>query len=174
MEVEPYQISEAAAFGGGMICSIPVVENQLSFFSDVYVNGVLLGGNHTDYYKAIDRDYNLGSGYSFKFMPGISWRNMGSIRLEVDRIQLYTWKGYKSSLNLSRLSDEEMVYLNVQGDKGNTALTTVTAKMTIRLYEDLELNLSEAYYLRRSVYDYFPNVSYEAFESKIGLLYRFK
>jgi hypothetical protein len=173
-ETEPYQISEAASFGGGMICSVPIVSQQLYFFSDVYINGVLLGGNHTDYYRVIDRDYNMGSGYSFKILPGISWRNVVFLRLGVDRIQLYTWKGYKKGLDLSRLSHEEMIYLNVQGDRGNTALTTITAEMAVQLYENLELNLSQAYYLRRSEYAHFPDVSYEAVESKIGLLYRFK
>jgi hypothetical protein len=77
----------------------------------------------------MDRDYNLGSGYSFKILPGISWRDIGSLRLGVERIQLY---------------------------------------------KNLELNLSQAYYLRHSHYAYFPDVHYEAIESKIGLLYRFK
>ena len=171
-EIEPYQISEAASFGGGMIYSVPIASQKLSFFGDVYINSVLLGASHTDYYRAINRDYNFGSGYSFKIIPGISWQNIGSLRLGVDRIHLYTWKGYEKELNLSRLSEKEMLYLNVQGDKGSTALTTITAEMAIQLYKNLELNLSGAYYLRHSKYAYLPDVSYGVVESKVGLIYR--
>jgi len=173
-EIKPYEISEAVSFGGGMICSIPIVSDRLFFFSDVYLNGVILGGTHTDHYNVMGRDYNLGSGYSFKILPGVSWRDVGSLRLGVDRIQLYTWKGYNKNLDFSQLTKEEVYHLNIQGDKGNTALTTITAQMAIQLYKNLELNLSQAYYLRHSHYAYFPDVNYEAVESKIGLLYRFK
>jgi len=173
-EVVPYEISEVASFGGGMICSVPIVSDRLFFFSDVYLNGVLLGGNHTDHYKVDGRDYNLGSGYSFKIFPGISWRDVGSLRLGIDRIQLYAWNGYNKNIDLSQLTEEQAYHLVTQGDKGNAALTTITAQMAIQLYKNLEMNLSQAYYLRRSHYVYFPDVSFEAIESKIGLLYRFK
>jgi hypothetical protein len=173
-KIKPYEISEAASFGGGMICSVPIVSDRLFFFSDVYLNGVLLGGSHTDHYKVGDRDYNLGSGYSFKILPGISWRDVGSLRLGVERIQLYAWKGYNKNLNLSQLTEEETYRLITQGDKGNAALTTISAQMAIQLYKNLELNLSQTYYLRHSEYTYFPDVNFEAMDSKIGLLYRFK
>jgi hypothetical protein len=175
-EIKPYEISEAASFGGGMICSVPIISNRLFFFSELYLNGVLLGGNHTDHYDitATGRDYNIGSGYCFKIFPGISWRDIGSLRLGMDRIQLYTWKGYDQNLPLEKLTEKETYYINAQGDKGNTHLTTITARLTFQLYKNLVLNLHQAYYLRHSHYDYFPDVHYQAVESKIGLLYRFR
>ncbi|MDR1698748.1 MAG: DUF3943 domain-containing protein [Prevotellaceae bacterium] len=169
----PYEISEVASFGGGMIYSLPV-SDRLFFFGDVYLNGVLLGGNHTDHYQARNRDYNLGSGYCFKIFPGISWQDVGSLRLGIDRIHLYTWKGYDENLKIFQLPEEKIMYLDAQGDKGNTYLTTITAQMIIQIYKNLELNLSQAYYLRHSHYAYFPDVRYQAIETKAGLLYRFR
>jgi len=174
VDIKPYEISESASLGVGMICSVPIVSDRLFFFSDVYLNGVLLGGSHTDHYNVLSRDYNLGSGYSVKIIPGISWRDVGLLRLKADRIQLYTWKGYDKNLNLSEVTDMESYKLDAQGDRGNTALTTLTAQLTLQLYENLELNLSQAYYLRYSHYADFPDVKHEVVESKVGLLYRFK
>ena len=65
-----------------------------------------------------------------------------------------------------------MIHLNSQGDKGNSALTTLSSKLTMNLYEQLELNLSYTCYMRRSEYEYFPTVTYSASETKIGITYR--
>ena len=32
----------------------------------VFLSAILLGGSLTDYYNVIDRNYNMGSGYSIK------------------------------------------------------------------------------------------------------------
>lgn len=35
----------------------------------VFLSAILLGGSLTDYYNVIDRNYNMGSGYSVKTKP---------------------------------------------------------------------------------------------------------
>lgn len=32
----------------------------------IFLSGILLGGTKSDYYNVIDRDYNMGSGFSVK------------------------------------------------------------------------------------------------------------
>ncbi len=174
-EVTPYEISEAAAFGIGGLCQFPFLE-KFAFFCDLYLNGVLLGGSYTDYYRVVDRDYNLGSGYSMLLLPGISWRRIGELRLSAERIQLFSWKGYDKGTDFQKMSHQEMLHLNAQGDKGNTALSTFAIQLKINLIKSeigkLQISLSLIYYLRNTHYSYFPDVDYGVSESKIGIIYR--
>lgn len=174
-EVTPYEISEAAAFGIGGLCQFPFLE-KFAFFCDLYLNGVLLGGSYTDYYRVVDRDYNLGSGYSLLLLPGISWRSIGELRLSAERLQLFSWKGYDRRTDFQKMSHQEMLHLNAQGDKSNTALSTFALQLKINLIKSeigkLQISLSHIYYLRNTHYSYFPDVDYGVSESKIGIIYR--
>ena len=62
----PYRISEAAAFGPGAIIQMPAVGALSHLEQRVFANFILLGGTKSDYYSFIDRDYNMGSGFSIK------------------------------------------------------------------------------------------------------------
>ena len=42
----------------------------------VFFSGILLGGTKSDYYNVIDRDYNMGSGFSIKTMTFMDFRNV--------------------------------------------------------------------------------------------------
>ncbi len=174
-EVTPYEISEAAAFGIGGLCQFPFLR-KFAFFCDLYLTGVVLGGSYTDYYRAVDRDYNLGSGYSMLLLPGISWRRIGELRLSAERIQLFSWKGYDKGTDFQKMSHQEMLHLNAQGDKSNTALSTFALQLKINLIKSeigkLQISLSHIYYLRNTHYSYFPDVDYGVSESKIGIIYR--
>ncbi|MCB9017660.1 MAG: DUF3943 domain-containing protein [Prevotellaceae bacterium] len=173
--ITPYEISEAAAFGIGGLCQFPFLR-KFAFFCDLYLTGVVLGGSYTDYYRAVDRDYNLGSGYSMLLLPGISWRRIGELRLSAERIQLFSWKGYDKGTDFQKMSHQEMLHLNAQGDKSNTALSTFALQLKINLIKSeigkLQISLSHIYYLRNTHYSYFPDVDYGVSESKIGIIYR--
>ena len=65
-DLTPYRISEAAAFGPGAIIQMPEVGMISHLEQRIFLNGILLGGTKSDYYSVIDRDYNMGSGFSVK------------------------------------------------------------------------------------------------------------
>ena len=62
----PYKISEAASVGPGMIYKFPRMNSLVNLEQRVFLSAILLGGSLTDYYNVIDRNYNMGSGYSIK------------------------------------------------------------------------------------------------------------
>ena len=62
----PYKISEAASVGPGMIYKFPQMNSLVNLEQRVFLSAILLGGSLTDYYNVIDRNYNMGSGYSIK------------------------------------------------------------------------------------------------------------
>ena len=169
--IVPYRISEAATLGIGLISHCSSKNNQFRMEGIIHLNGVILGGSYTDFYRVVDRDYNLGSGYSFRISPEFKWREKIALMLEWERIHLFTWKGYDESLNLSKLSHEEMLYLNAQGDKGNTQLNQFIAKTTFRLYQNWHLNLQYTQYFRHTKYAHFPDIKCIVSESKVGLTY---
>lgn len=169
--IVPYRISEAATLGIGLISHCSSKNNRFQMEGIIHLNGVILGGSYTDFYRVVDRDYNLGSGYSFRISPEFKWREKIALMLEWERIHLFTWKGYDESLNLSKLSHEEMLYLNAQGDKGNTQLNQFIAKTTFRLYQNWHLNLQYTQYFRHTKYAHFPDIKCIVSESKIGLTY---
>ena len=62
----PYKISEAASVGPGIIYKFPRMNSLVNLEQSVFLSAILLGGSLTDYYNVIDRNYNMGSGYSVK------------------------------------------------------------------------------------------------------------
>lgn len=65
----PYKISEAASVGPGIIYKFPRMNSLVNLEQSVFLSAILLGGSLTDYYNVIDRNYNMGSGYSVKTKP---------------------------------------------------------------------------------------------------------
>ncbi|MDR2913312.1 MAG: hypothetical protein LBV74_00505 [Tannerella sp.] len=167
-----YRISEAAAFGGGMLYQSKVSENN-AFFMAVHVNAILLGGSLTDYYNDIDRDYNLGSGYSNKLKAGMLFKSKMELALNFENYHIFTWKGYDPDIDLSQLSYEDQLYLNAQGDKGNARLSLLTLSFNYKINKHLDLYTDLSYYYRKSKYVYHDNISYSVGEAKIGLGYLF-
>ncbi|MDR0712719.1 MAG: hypothetical protein LBF89_00420 [Bacteroidales bacterium] len=169
-QVNSYRIAEAAVLGvGGQYRRTSKCNTQ--FFLSSYLNGILLGGSITDHYRVIDRDYNLGSGFSSKLHAGLLFKNNAGLYLKFEDYRLFTWKGYSPDMNLSQLNDYERLNLNIQGDKGNTKLTVLNLKFNYYLRKRYVLSVETSYYSRSSFYDYFPQVKYQIVESKIGIGY---
>ncbi len=167
-----YQISEAAAFGGGLLYKSKMSKNNTFLFS-AYLNGVLLGASLTDHYSDVDRHYNLGSGYSGKAKLGFLLGSKIELGLSNENYRIYTWKGYDPDVDLSQLSHEEQLYLNVQGDKGNARLNIVDFSFNYHINKSLNLSTNATYYNRKSNYAYFDDVKCTVAEAKIGLGYTF-
>ena len=172
-ELTPYRISEAAGFGPGFILSLPQTGGMSKLEQRIFVSGILLGGTKSDYFNVIERDYNMGSGFSVKSKTQIDFGKFGRFLLNAKYFRLYTWKGYKQEdLDNNFANVEDLHYLNVQGDRSNAMLLVVNPTMEIHLARQWSITLSGAYYSRRTFYKYHDMVYANTFETKIGLTCR--
>ena len=172
-ELTPYRISEAAGFGPGFILSLPQMGGLSKLEQRIFLSGILLGGTKSDYFNVIERDYNMGSGFSIKSKTQLDFGRFGRFVLNARYFRLYTWKGYENK-DLQAYADgtKDLHYLNVQGDRSNAALLVVNPVMEMHLARQWSVTLSGAYYSRRTFYKYHPTVHANTFETKIGLTCR--
>lgn len=165
----PYRISEAASFGPGIIYRFPQVGNLTRFEQRVFLDGILLGGSLTDYYNVIDRDYNMGSGYSVKAISFMEFGKVATFQIGADYYRIFTWKGYEGK----DLATTDPLYLNAQGDKGNASLLVLNARFSLALSNRLNLDFNVSNYWRDTHYSYHDDVKSKTFDMSLGLQYKF-
>ena len=172
-ELTPYRFSEAAGFGPGFIFSLPKTGALSKLEQRIFLSGILLGGTKSDYFNVIERDYNMGSGFSLKSRTQLDFGQFGRIMLNVKYLRIYTWKGYED-IDLQPFIDgtEDLHYLNVQGDHSNAALLVINPVLEKHFSKQWSLSLSASYFSRRTYYKSHPNVHANTFETKIGLTCR--
>ena len=172
-ELTPYRISEAAGFGPGFILSLPQTGAMTKLEQRIFMSGILLGGTKSDYFNVIERDYNMGSGFSVKSKTQIEFGKFGRFMLNAKYFRIYTWKGYEDK-DLQAFADgtKDLHYLNVQGDRSNAMLLVVNPVMESHLAKQWSVTLSGAYYSRRTFYKYHDMVKANTFETKLGLTCR--
>lgn len=168
-DLTPYRISEAAAVGPGFIFSLPKVGALSGLEQRVFLSGILLGGTKSDYFNVIERDYNMGSGFSLKSKTHLEFPSARLI-LHAKYFNIFTWKGYESR-DLSKIDD--LHYLNVQGDKGNAALLVVNPIIEVDLKGPWCLNFSGSYFYRKTHYKSYDDIIARTFEAKVGLTCHF-
>ncbi len=182
-ELTPYRISEAAGFGPGFILSMPQAGALTLMEQRFFVSGILLGGTKSDHFNVIERDYNMGSGFSIKSRTQLDFGRFGRIMLNAKYFRLYTWKGYEDKkLEPYVTGEADLHYLNVQGDNSNAALLVINPIFEFHLAKQWSINLSGTYYWRRTHYNYYydkdlvlrenSTVRARTFETKIGLTCR--
>ena len=179
----PYRISEVAAFGPGFIFSLPQVGALSKLEQRIFLSGILLGGTKSDYFNIIERDYNMGSGFSIKSKTQLDFGKFGRIILNAKYFHLWTWKGYENK-NLQAYKDgtADLHYLNVQGDNSDAALFVINPVFEIHLAKQWSINLSGSFFVRRTYYNYYydkdlilrenSKVLAKTFETKIGITCR--
>ena len=165
----PYKISETTSFGPGIIYRFPKVNNMVNLEQRLFLSGILLGGSLTDYYHVIDRNYNMGSGYSVKNNTILDFNKYGLFALNVNLYHIFSWKGY----NEDEIDTINPLYLNAQGDKGNALLAVVNPMIEINLNEHFRVNAELSYYIRKTHYHYHEDVDSKTFETKLGVAYHF-
>ena len=172
-ELTPYRISEAAGFGPGFILSLPQTGAMTKLEQRIFTSGILLGGTKSDYFNVIERDYNMGSGFSVKSKTQIEFGKFGRFMLNAKYFRIYTWKGYEDK-DLQAFADgtKDLHYLNVQGDRSNAMPLVVNPVMEMHLAKQWSVTLSGAYYSRRTFYKYHDMVKANTFETKLGLTCR--
>ena len=168
-QLTPYRISEAASVGPGIIYRMPSVGSLTKLEQRIFVTGILLGGTKSDYYNVIDRDYNMGSGYSVKTKTHMEFRHLGRFILHADYFRIYTWKGYEQR----DLTTVDPLYLNAQGDKGHATLMVINPMWEFDFRGRLSAVLSASYFLRRTHYSYYPDVEARTFDIRAGLTFHF-
>ena len=169
----PYRISEAAGFGPGFILSLPRTGGLSHLEQRIFLSGILLGGTKSDYFNIIERDYNMGSGFSIKSKTQLEFGKVGRFVLNAKYFRLYTWKGYKQEdieNGFKNISD--LHYLNVQGDHSNAALLVINPVLELHLARQWSVTLAGTYYSRHTYYKYYDMVHANTFETKIGITCR--
>ena len=173
-DLTPYRISEAAGFGPGFIFSLPQENAALSKLEQrVFFSGIILGGTKSDYFNVIERDYNMGSGFSIKSKTQLDFGRFGRFILNAKYFRIFTWKGYEGK-DLQAYADgtKDLHYLNVQGDHSNAALFVINPVMEFHLARQWSVTLSGAFYSRRTHYKHYKSVKADTFETKLGITCR--
>lgn len=146
----PYKLGTPASIGGGaMFRYVPSKAFALDGY--LHVNGIILAGILTDFYRDYHRNYNWGSGFSIK--AGLNWAltdDRISVKIANQHYRVYTWSGYDSSFNWSMTPDGHPV--DVQGDESHSWLNHFEVTADFRLWKQLYLTLGMDYYLRRTSY----------------------
>ena len=172
-ELTPYRLSEVAAFGPGFIVSLPKMGALSKMEQRIFVSGILLGGTKSDYFNVIERDYNMGSGFSVKSKTQLDFGRTARFVLNTKFFRLYTWKGYKKEdLDNGFANIPDLRYLNVQGDRSHASLFVINPLMEMHLAKQWSITLSGAFYLRSTHYDYYDNVKAKTFETMVGVTCR--
>lgn len=161
----PYRISEAVGLGPGIMARFEPQGSLESVEQSVYASVIVLGGSKSDYYNVIDRDYNMGSGYSMKTRTRVLFRRAGFFALNFDYYRIFTWKGIE---NIDT-SDREPLYYNVQGDKSNAELVVLNPVFFFNVSRHCGVELATNYYLRHTRYVYHDNVRANTFDFKVGV-----
>lgn len=169
-EIAPYRISEAAAVGGGLIYYKKATPgDKVDVYAELYGTGVALGASISDYLKLEERDYNLGSGYSFKAFSGLAYDKRWAFLLNLENYHLFTWKGYAPDLDWATA---DLANLNVQGDAGNARLTVFSTSLAYLSKHRWQLVLRNRYFARRTHYKYYPDIDYSTYDVTLSLGWR--
>ena len=111
----------------------------------------------------------MGSGFSIKSKTHLEFGSWGRFDLHVKYFRIFTWRGYKKC----ELKMDDLHYLNVQGDKGNSGLFVVTPIFEVDLLKRWSLTVSGTYYHRNTRYEEHSDKEAKTFETKAGLTYYF-
>lgn len=161
----PYRISEAAAFGPGLVLRMPSIGVLSHLEQRFYIDAVLLGGTKSDYLTIKKRDYTMGSGYSVKNKTHMELRHFGRFIFNTRLYHLFTWKGYENK----DLTNIDPLYVNAQGDKGNVYLVIVNPLVEIDITPKWSANINGNFFYRRTHYKYYNDVRTRTYDLRFGL-----
>lgn len=148
--VVPYKLGIPASVGAGLMFR---KVNLPQYVCEIYghLNGVLLAGILSDYYRFYHRNYNWASGLSCKFGFDLT---VPFLRLRMgvyDRFySLYTWNGWYRSIDRNiEPADRAM---DVQGDQSAALFNFLEFQTSWRLYKSLFVTLGADWYWRHTRY----------------------
>lgn len=147
----PYKMGTPASVGGGIMARYAPPGGRMAFDGFLHVNGVLLAGILTDFYRDYHRNYNWGSGFSVK--AGINWAltsDLLSLTIANQHYFIYTWQGYDPNYNWSLTPEGAPV--DVQGDDSNSTFNHLEFIANYRLTGKLYLSGGLDFYSRTTRY----------------------
>lgn len=165
----PFKFGSPASFGIGLIHQSKRFKDW-DFNSQFYANAILIGASLSDHYKVDNRNYNIGSGFGFKSVVNISYKDKIGASFYHEGFRLFTWKGYSKGLDLKTVDERE---LNSQGDKSNASFNTFSLKVEVKLKNNLYLTSIGEAYIRDTNYRDFEDVSSSTGEGRLMLTYKF-
>lgn len=146
----PYKMGTPASVGGGVMIKY-TPSKLMSLDGYLHLNGIILAGVLTDFYRDYHRNYNWGSGFSVK--AGVNWalsNDRLSVRLANQFYKIYTWNGYDANYDWSLTPEGKPV--DVQGDASHSSFNHLEASVNYRLWKRLYLTGGIDYYSRRTEY----------------------
>lgn len=146
----PYKMGSPASIGGGAIFRYAPTK-LMSFDGYLHLNGVILAGVLTDFYRDYHRNYNWGSGFSVK--AGLNWAlsdDRISVKIANQFYKIYTWSGYDANYDWSLTPEGKPV--DVQGDVSHSSFNHLEASVNYRLWKRLFLTGGIDFYSRRTEY----------------------
>ena len=165
----PYRFGTPASFGLGFVHKSKRFKNW-DIRSYLHGNCILLGASLSDYYVVKDRNYNLASGFSWKFGTIFSYKDFINFSLINEVYRLFTWKGYAEDIDWNTINEKT---LNAQGDHSQAVLNVFSLRADLRLRRKLYLTGIYYNYTRDTNYRYFDNVYSNTSEGRLMLTYRF-
>lgn len=167
----PYKFGTPASLGIGFIHKSKRFADW-DFNSYIHLNTVLLGASLSDHYLVDKRNYNLGSGFSWKTGINIAYKDIAGLSWWYEGYRIYTWKGYPEGYDLNKALEND---LDVQGDKSNAYLHTSSIKAHIKIKGHIYLTAIGTVYSRSTHYDLseYENVRSTTGEGKLMLTYKF-
>lgn len=165
----PYKFSAPASFGIGLIHKSKRFRNW-DFNSYFHLNGIILGASQSDHYVVNDRNYNLGSGFSWQTGSSIAYKDIFSVSASYEAYRIFTWKGYDKDINWETVNERT---LNAQGDHSQAMLHAISLRVDLKLRKQLYLTGIGYNYTRDTNYKYFENIFSKTSEGRIMLTYKF-
>lgn len=147
----PYKLGTPASIGGGAMFRFSPL-SAMCIDGYVHVNGVVLAGILTDFYRDYHRNYNWGSGFSVK--AGMDWSLVNGrlyVRLANQFYRIYTWNGYDPNFDWSLTPEGKPV--NIQGDNSTSSFNHFEASVNCRIWKRLYLTGGIDVYSRSTTYN---------------------
>lgn len=147
----PYKLGTPASVGGGVM--FRYMSSKAAVLDGYFhLNGVILAGILTDFYRNYNRNYNWGSGLSFKAVVNLSlWKDRLSVKIADQFYRIYTWKGYDSNADWSMTPDGKPI--NVLGDESRSSFNHFEVSVNFQLWKRLYLTAELDIYSRHTYYE---------------------
>ncbi|MDR2954265.1 MAG: hypothetical protein LBV43_04210 [Prevotella sp.] len=165
----PYKFSAPASFGIGLIHKSKRFADW-DFNSYFHFNGIILGASQSDHYVVKDRNYNLGSGFSWQSGTSIAYKDIFSISASYEGYRIFTWKGYDQHINWEMVNER---ILDAQGDHSQAILHAISLRADLKLRDQWYLTGIGYNYTRDTNYKYFDDVFSKTSEGRLMLTYKF-
>lgn len=146
----PYKLGTPASLGGGAMFRYAPFRS-MTFDGYVHLNGIILAGILTDFYRDYHRNYNWGSGFSVK--AALNWAlsdDRWTVRIANQHYRIYTWNGYDPDFDWSLTPEGKPV--DVQGNESRSSFNHFEFAVSRRLWKRLYLTAGIDMYHRVTRY----------------------